>query len=447
MCHVAIAKVTLRSIALRTAPIRARTAPVRAVRARNVPQGSIPSRSATCPFRRIHTENLKLQNVSSHFTSFYFLLLLHNREAMPLPLFTCNTCGFQYNTTQAGQSHVRNNSLCRKLRSKGVTVAFPPLAPKAVRVDTNYAAYVPYFDLPAMEVNADEEPEAPEVGEGQGVVIGRYLPWRRRSAVAGPPLDGDIDANEEEVCEADNVMTTEEKWTKMVVRCLRTAGPRGTPLDSAGMDKILKLITDPGFHPDYVAVRSGFDVKKYLDRMWMGEEVALTTKRNLLRDTDPPEWKNVAPETLSVKAGDALAALIDIVQTEEAALWAQWEAKPLEGGAIGGPETAARALRIAEKVKGRWGEDVLPLYWSVYSDETHLDSRGHMKSHPVSVKYGLAKGEWQYSSQASRLVAYVPTPPPVADMAWAPYVKQRKIEIFHEAMRIAFEGLLMASNQ
>lgn len=316
-----------------------------------------------------------------------------------------------------------------------------PIYKPPVESGAPYAAYLPQLFDPA-----DTEPELePTYSTEQGVatVMRRYLPWRRRATTSDESLSTESNIEEE----PEETLSEEATLTRKVILCLRTAGPRGTPLDSAGMDKVLKLITDPTFDPKKVAVKSGNDVVTYLDCMWHGEEVALTSKKNLLLPTDPPEWQNAKREMLDVKAGDALSALIDIVQSEGAAQWAEWEAKPIEGGAIQGPETAARAVRITQSMKKRWGDDVLPLFWIAYSDETHLDSRGHMKSHPVYVKYGLGKGEWLYSSKAGRLVAYVPTPPPVADMAWAAIIKQRKLDIFHDTMQLAFGRLLEASHK
>ncbi len=234
------------------------------------------------------------------------------------------------------------------------------------------------------------------------------------------------------------------KLTHQVIYALRTAGPDRTPLPQKGMDAILKIITNPIFDPHLLTVKNGSDVLTYIDNMWEIEDGAFLRKMVSLREEeDPRMWGE-----LDLWAADPLQAVKDMVESEEAATQLIWFAS--DTGTLGNPMTAARALRRQNQIHELHGQDVHYLPILVYSDETHLDVHGHHKGHPVMVKLAGWKRDMWYDRRASRLVMLLPNlPTPVDNEDAGPTpaivriekVKQRKYEVFHDAIHIVFKKL------
>jgi Plavaka transposase len=236
-----------------------------------------------------------------------------------------------------------------------------------------------------------------------------------------------------------------QKLTHHVIHALRTAGPDRTPLPQKGMDVILKIISNPTFNPHHLTVKNGSDVLKYIDNMWESEDGAFLRKVvSMKEDGDPAMWGE-----LDLWAADPLQAVKDMVESKEAATHVVWIAS--DTGTLGNPMTAARALRRQIQIQELHGGEVHYLPILVYSDETHLDVHGHHKGHPVMVKLAGWKRDFWYDRRASRLVMLLPNLPTPVDndeteaatpaIVRTEKVKQRKYEVFHEAIHIVFKKL------
>lgn len=245
-----------------------------------------------------------------------------------------------------------------------------------------------------------------------------------------------------------------ETVTQQLIFALRSAGPQRTPPPESGMHKILKVILQPGFTPDLITVKSGKEVNRYVDNFWISEDGAfLRLYGKMVENGDPSAWGEVP-----IYGTDPLEALKDMVGSKEAEKNLFWETQP-EGEGIDGPMTAARVRRRQARVREEFGDDTFLLPFIVYSDSTHLDSKGHHKGHPVMVKLAGWKKEFWLSYRATRLVMLFPETPTPADLAEddegqptegnrtsrKEHIKHRKYEIFHHAVDMVFANAKKAS--
>lgn len=173
------------------------------------------------------------------------------------------------------------------------------------------------------------------------------------------------------------------------------------------------------------------------------------------QECDPVEWE----KNLSVYIGDGLAAAIDMVRSKEASRHLIWEWDQPEGEILG-PLSGARARARRQMVKSTFGDHVIymPLVW--FSDKTHLDVKGRHQCHPGFIKLAGWKDTMYFDRRASRMVALLPTLPPIpfrkvsgaaaanfgSKTAWAAYLKMRRFDIHQQAIFLALEKLQEASH-